>query len=101
MCEYAKVLNPKIKVIGSAGSQEKLDILKKIGVDYVDLFLVHQPLPFVNNGTLPALWVGLEGLVKDGLTKSIGVSNFKVSDLEKLLPEASIPPAVNQVRGTP
>ena len=73
--------------------------LEKIGVDYVDLFLVHQPLPFVNNGTLPALWVGLEGLVKEGLTKSIGVSNFKVSDLEKLLPEASIPPAVNQVRG--
>ena len=35
MCEYAKTINPNIKVIGSAGSKEKLDILKKIGVDVV------------------------------------------------------------------
>ncbi len=33
VCEYAKVLNPNIKVIGSAGTKEKIDILKKIGVD--------------------------------------------------------------------
>ncbi|KAL1677437.1 NADP-dependent oxidoreductase domain-containing protein [Schizophyllum commune] len=91
-------LSPKFTLAPGESVKASLqESLKKIGVDYVDLFLVHQPLPFVNNGTLPALWVGLEGLVKEGLTKSIGVSNFKVSDLEKLLPEASIPPAVNQI----
>ncbi|TRM62592.1 NADP-dependent oxidoreductase domain-containing protein [Schizophyllum amplum] len=71
--------------------------LKKIGTDYVDLFLVHSPLAFRKDGTLPALWVAMEGLVKDGLARSIGVSNFKVEDLEAVLAEASIPPAVNQI----
>lgn len=59
---------------------------------YVDLYLIHSP-----NGDIPAVWRELERAQADGLTKSIGVSNFAVDHLEKL-ENAKVKPAVNQVR---
>lgn len=69
--------------------------LAKLHVDYVDLYLIHFPMPF--EGKLPEVWRGMEEAHKLGLAKTIGVSNFRLSDLEKIVPTAEIPPAVNQV----
>lgn len=71
--------------------------LRKLGLDYVDLYLVHAPVP---GGRLES-HRGLEQLQRDGLARSIGVSNFGVHHLEELLSVASVPPAVNQVEVSP
>ena len=71
--------------------------LKKLNMDYVDLYLINFP----NNGVGPVkvpmhvLWRKMEDLVKKGLTKSIGVSNFNIQLLADLLTYAEIKPAVN------
>ncbi|EGO00624.1 hypothetical protein SERLA73DRAFT_121070 [Serpula lacrymans var. lacrymans S7.3] len=69
--------------------------LKKLGLDQADLYLIHTP----NNhkGQLKEVWKGMEECKKDGLTKSIGVSNFAVEHLEEILEVATIPPSVNQI----
>jgi len=73
--------------------------LKKLGLEYVDLFLIHTPLQ--HEGRLREVWKGLEGVKKDGLAKSIGVSNFKVDALKEILDGAAIKPAVNQIEYHP
>ena len=70
---------------------------KELHVDYLDLFLIHTP-KILSGLTIPEVWIQLEELKREGLAKSIGVSNFRVYDLEQLLPSAKIIPAVNQVR---
>jgi len=72
--------------------------LKKLGFTYVDLFLIHDPTPHQRAGRLKEIWTQMEQVKDEGLAKSIGVSNFKVSDLEEILPGAKIIPSVNQVR---
>jgi len=76
--------------------------LRKLGLDYVDLFLVHSPHP-ANQipGKLRALWEEVEGVKKLGLAKSIGVSNFRADDLNEILRTAAIVPAVNQASSSP
>ncbi len=74
--------------------------LKKLGTDYVDLFLVHSPHGHDVRGTLPAVWKEMENIKNEGLAKSIGVSNYKVEDLRITLESAKIAPAVNQVSFT-
>jgi diketogulonate reductase-like aldo/keto reductase len=71
--------------------------LKKLGVDYVDLFLIHSPAPASKEGRLKEWWQGMEEVNKAGLAKSIGVSNFRVEDLKVILDGTQIVPAVNQV----
>jgi len=71
--------------------------LKKLGFTYVDLFLIHDPTPHQREGRLKEIWTQMEQVKDEGLAKSIGVSNFKVSDLEEILPGAKIIPSVNQV----
>ncbi|CDO95597.1 unnamed protein product [Kluyveromyces dobzhanskii CBS 2104] len=76
--------------------------LKKLGVDYVDLYLIHSPI-IDKNGTIDieTAWKHLEALYKSGKAKNIGVSNFTVEDLEKLLAVAEIKPQVNQIEFSP
>ncbi|KAL5531103.1 hypothetical protein ACEPAG_3979 [Sanghuangporus baumii] len=84
--------------------------LNKLGVDYVDLYLMHWPIAFREDGrvlqpeespTFVETWKQMELLVSKGMTKSIGVSNFSIKTLTKLLEHASIVPAVNQVETHP
>ncbi|HRN29696.1 MAG TPA: aldo/keto reductase [Terrimesophilobacter sp.] len=69
--------------------------LEKLGLDRVDLYLVHWPAPKQNR--FIEAWHALEGIRERGLATSIGVSNFAKHYLERLLPEASTVPAVNQI----
>jgi diketogulonate reductase-like aldo/keto reductase len=68
----------------------------KLGVDRVDLLLLHQPLPGRFDLTLDA-YRALEKLLSDGKVRAIGVSNFMPDHLQRLLAETSVVPAVNQI----
>jgi len=67
--------------------------LRKLGVDQVDLYLVHWP----QRGPVWA-WPGMERAQERGLAKSIGVSNFSADDLEQVVAAGSVVPAVNQIQ---
>ncbi|OJA16548.1 hypothetical protein AZE42_00629 [Rhizopogon vesiculosus] len=69
--------------------------LEKLGMEYVDLYLVHNPSH--HEGQLKAVWKVMEECKKEGLAKSIGVSNFDVGHLQEILEDAQCPPSVNQV----
>ena len=73
---------------------------RKLGIDQIDLLLLHQPLPSVFDRTLGA-YRALEKLLADGKVRAIGVSNFMLEHLERLLSEASVVPAVNQIEVHP
>ncbi|KAJ9098979.1 hypothetical protein QFC20_005797 [Naganishia adeliensis] len=75
--------------------QSCLESLEKLGVDYVDLYLIHSPR--LCKGDIAGTWAQFELLKKEGLVKSIGVSNFTVDDLKTLLKTAKIKPVVNQI----
>jgi diketogulonate reductase-like aldo/keto reductase len=68
----------------------------KLGVEQIDLLLLHQPLPSRFDLTLDA-YRALEKLLADGNVRSIGVSNFMPEHLDRLLTETSVVPAVNQI----
>ncbi|KAI9451785.1 Aldo/keto reductase [Russula earlei] len=69
--------------------------LKNLGVEYVDLYLIHHPR--VARPDIPTAWAEMETLSEQGLAKSIGVSNFGVDELAVLLASAKIKPAANQI----
>ena len=71
--------------------------LDELSTDYVDLFLIHWPLPTLFDGDYVATWRTLEEFQSDGRTRSIGVSNFEIAHLERLAAETGTVPAVNQV----
>jgi 2,5-diketo-D-gluconate reductase A len=71
--------------------------LSELGFDYVDLFLIHWPLPTLNRGGFVSTWKTLEELHRDGRARSIGVSNFQVDHLQRLAAERDVVPAVNQI----
>lgn len=71
--------------------------LKRLGVDYLDLYLLHWPV----RGKRLDSWRALEKLQADGKVRSIGVSNFMVHHLEELLGSAQVVPAVNQIEVSP
>ncbi|KAL2432258.1 Aldehyde reductase 1 [Exophiala dermatitidis] len=91
--------------------------LKDLGVDYVDLYLMHWPVAFVpgdrwfpldSNGVfqladIPIIetWKAMEALLKTGKTRAIGVSNFNIRRLKELLAQSSVVPAVNQIEAHP
>jgi 2,5-diketo-D-gluconate reductase A len=71
--------------------------LQALGFDYVDLFLIHWPLPTLYDGDYVSTWKTLEEFKHDGRARSIGVSNFQVEHLDRLLAECDVVPAVNQI----
>jgi 2,5-diketo-D-gluconate reductase A len=71
--------------------------LSALGFDYVDLFLIHWPLPTLYDGNYVSTWNALEEFHADGRARSIGVSNFQVEHLERLAATSEIVPAVNQI----
>jgi 2,5-diketo-D-gluconate reductase A len=73
--------------------------LERLGTDYVDLLLIHWPLP--KRGEFVSTWKTFERLKAEGLTRSIGVSNFKPAHLETLREQTDTVPAVNQIELSP
>jgi diketogulonate reductase-like aldo/keto reductase len=71
--------------------------LKKLQTEYVDLFLIHKPTDFAAPGQLKNIWKQMEEVKREGLAKSIGVSNFDVETFEQILDGVTVVPAVNQV----
>jgi glycerol 2-dehydrogenase (NADP+) len=102
-------------------SEECLDeSLKRLGLDYVDLYLMHWPVPMNPNGNHPLFpkledgsrdldkewshvqtYKEMEKLLKTGKTKAIGVSNYSIKFLEELLPHVDVVPAANQIENHP
>jgi 2,5-diketo-D-gluconate reductase A len=72
-----------------------------LGVEQIDLFLIHWPLPTRYDGDFVSTWQTLEEFAKDGRARSIGVSNFQVAHLERLAAETGTVPAVNQIEVHP
>jgi diketogulonate reductase-like aldo/keto reductase len=70
--------------------------LQRLGVDHVDLYIIHWP-----EGGPTWAWPGMERARALGYTRSIGVSNFGVAELQELLAAATVPPAVDQVQFSP
>jgi 2,5-diketo-D-gluconate reductase A len=77
------------------------DTLSALASDYVDLFLIHWPLPTLYGGDFVSTWNVLEEFAKDGRAHSIGVSNFQVAHLDRLAEESQTVPTVNQVEAHP
>ncbi|HMG62106.1 MAG TPA: aldo/keto reductase [Streptosporangiaceae bacterium] len=75
--------------------------LKALASDYVDLFLIHWPLPTRYDGDYVSTWQTLEEFYRDGRAKSIGVSNFQPHHLRRLHQECEITAAVNQIEVSP
>ncbi|MDF9410389.1 aldo/keto reductase [Brevibacillus laterosporus] len=71
--------------------------LNKLGLEYLDLYLIHWPV----KGKYKEAWRALEKLYKDGRVKAIGVSNFQIHHLEDLMGEAEVKPMINQVEFHP
>jgi 2,5-diketo-D-gluconate reductase A len=70
--------------------------LKKLGLDYIDLYLIHLPQRDVHSS-----WAAMEELYKEGKVRAIGVSNFNMDQIQDLLKQHSVEPAVNQVETHP
>ncbi|XP_034827950.1 aldo-keto reductase AKR2E4-like isoform X1 [Maniola hyperantus] len=80
--------------------------LRKMKLDYLDLYLIHWPISVNANGVDTAIsylesWKGMEEAVKQGLAKSIGVSNFNEKQIQELCDNAAIKPVVNQIEISP
>jgi len=75
--------------------------LQELGFDYLDLFLIHWPLPTRYDGDFVSTWKALEEFYRDGRARSIGVSNFQPHHLRRLHENTEVPPAVNQIEVHP
>jgi 2,5-diketo-D-gluconate reductase A len=69
--------------------------LARLGLDYVDLYLIHWPMP--QHDKYVQAWKAMERIYRDGRAKAIGVSNFTVETLTRLMNEADIVPSINQI----
>ena len=77
------------------------DTLTALDTDYVDLFLIHWPLPTLYDGDYVSTWQTLEQFKNEGRARSIGVSNFQVPHLRRLAQQTETTPAVNQIEVHP
>ena len=81
---------------GTESAHRAIDLsLHQLGLDYVDLYLIHWPSP--KRGLFVESWLALEEIQKSGKARSIGVSNFQKAHLDEILEAGTIVPAVNQV----
>jgi diketogulonate reductase-like aldo/keto reductase len=71
------------------------DSMVNLGLDYVDMYLIHWPCP--RRGLFPDTYRALETLYREGRVRAIGVSNFQPAHLDRLLQSAEVVPAVNQI----
>ncbi|MFE6843352.1 aldo/keto reductase [Streptomyces sp. NPDC057686] len=71
------------------------DSLAKLGLDHIDLYLIHWPRPMRDD--FVAVWKAFEEIAASGRARAVGVSNFRPADLERLAAESSLVPAVNQI----
>lgn len=82
--------------VDDSGYEKTMDAfqisLDKLGLDYLDLYLIHRP-----RGDVKGSWKAMEDLYKDRKIRAIGVSNFETNHLENLMSYAKIKPAVNQI----
>ncbi len=69
--------------------------LDRLGTEYVDLYLIHWPVP--SEDLYLDTWRAFEGVREDGRARTIGVSNFRIEDLERIEDEAEVRPTVNQI----
>ncbi|MER7499488.1 aldo/keto reductase [Nonomuraea pusilla] len=69
--------------------------LARLGLDYVDLYLIHWPVP--EQDRYVQAWRSLEKIYRDGRARAIGVSNFTVANLTRLMDETDITPSINQI----
>jgi diketogulonate reductase-like aldo/keto reductase len=77
--------------------------MKNIGLDYIDLYLIHAPWPWNEIGADYTkenieVWRAMEDFYRSGKTRSIGISNFSVKDIDAILGESEITPMVNQIK---
>ena len=75
--------------------------LDKLGLEQVDLFLMHWPLPTLYDGDYVSTWSAMTALVAEGRLRSAGVSNFQPHHLERIIGETGIVPVVNQIEVHP
>jgi len=88
-----KLNNPEHRTGDVEGGFERS--LAALGLEEVDLYLIHWPLPAADRYV--ATWRVLEKFVEDGRARAIGVSNFQIPHLQRILAEGTVVPAVNQV----
>jgi methylglyoxal/glyoxal reductase len=91
----SKVWNSELGYESTIAAYE--ESLTNLGLDYLDLYLIHWPVA----GKYKEAWRALETLYKEGRVKAIGVSNFQIHHLEDLMKDAEIKPMVNQVEYHP
>jgi diketogulonate reductase-like aldo/keto reductase len=102
-CDVRRSIKGTLKNIGTRDGHRSF----QLGVTYLDLYLLHAPpqsaVKRTGNGDadIAKQWAELEALQAEGLVKSIGVSNYRVKDMETLLKTAKVTPAVNQIEFHP
>jgi methylglyoxal/glyoxal reductase len=74
--------------------------LQRLGLTYIDLYLIHWPVHGVNNNSVE-VWKAMVHLLREGKARTIGVSNFAIDDLKQILNDSDVVPAVNQVEFHP
>lgn len=77
------------------------ETLVRLGLDYLDLFLIHWPLPMLYDGDYVSTWKAMTGLLADGRLRSAGVSSFQPNHLDRIINETGVVPVVNQMEVHP